>query len=84
MTVYETDQWTSVQVDRQGLTLEQLKASKGEVYGGDADSVRKIFGGGKVVQKEVNDQASPFIGRVWFVEVEGKLEVYKANYDSSD
>jgi hypothetical protein len=85
MTVYETDQWSSSQVSRQGLTVADIEQSHGEIYGGDADTVRSIFGGGKIRRREVLENASPDIGDVWFrPDDTGKLVFYRANYDSSD
>ena len=83
--IWETDQWTSVQVCRQGFTLADLEACGGQVRGGDADAVRVIFGGGHVDRIEVVEDAAPSIGHVWFRATEtGALEIYKAAYDSSD
>ncbi len=85
MIVYETDQWASFQVRQQRLTLADLEKTSGEVYGGDADSVRLIFGGGHIYRREIGMNERPGQARVWFTPDEnGELRVYLANYDSSD
>lgn len=85
MKVFETDQWTAVEARRQGVTLEQAKETDGAVYGGDADTVRAIFGGGKLREITVADSDWPPIGRAWLVpDLEGRLVVFRAKYDTSD
>lgn len=85
MKIYETDQWSACQVAKQNLTITELAKADNEVYGGDADSVRVIFGGGHVYPIEVKETDTPRIGHVWFkADENGVLKVYKTNYDSSD
>jgi hypothetical protein len=85
MKIYETDQWSSTQVRKQKLSINDLKESNGAVYGGDADAARVIFGGGQVYEREVSPDALPRIGTVWFIpDVDGILQIYRTNYDSSD
>jgi len=85
MKIYETDQWSSTQVRKQKISIYDLKESNGEVYGGDADAVRVIFGGGKVYEREVSPDSLPSIGYVWFIpDINGILQIYRTNYDSSD
>ena len=83
--VYETDQWTSTEVSKQKLTVEDLKRADHEVHGGSADSVRILFGGGHVYRKQVDETRKPELGTVWFKpDANGLLVLFKANYDSSD
>lgn len=86
MKVLEVDQWTSTG-NFEGLKLEDFekdnKGSLQKVKGGDAGAARSIFGGTARV-KEVYEHSGPTIGEVWLREVDGKLEVWKTNYDSSD
>jgi hypothetical protein len=78
--VLEVDQWTSTgNIRNFGLSNFSLS----QVKGGDSEAARAIFGGWAEVL-DVEETANPSLGRVWFVEKDGKLEHYKANYDTSD
>ena len=80
MKVLEVDQWTSTgNVEEFNFETFELQ----NVQGGDSLSARLIFGGHAAV-KDVDEDAQPTIGHVWYVEAHGKFIRYKVNYDSSD
>ena len=80
ITVIEVDQWTSTGIKDQEfdrLTLD-------DIHGGDADAVKRIFGGWLVV-KQVAQTDHPRIGHVWFIKgADGKPLLWRCHYDSSD
>lgn len=80
MKVLEVDQWTS-SGDVSQYNFETFSLDK--IHGGDSESARAIFGGWAKV-KEVEENAKPTIGNVWFIEENGKFKKWKANYDTSD
>ena len=53
-----------------------------KVKGGDSEASRTI-GIAHATIKEVKKDSEPSLGRVWFKEVDGKLKMWKCNYDSS-
>lgn len=82
--VLEVDQWTSTGNIKE-QSWDDLKA-KGidAVSGGDSEAARVIFGG-DFRFKEVDERSSPGIARVWFIKgADGRPELYKYRYDSSD
>lgn len=80
MKILEVDQWTSTgDIEKYNFKTFNLET----IRGGDSVAARAIFGGHTAV-KEVEDEASPTIGHVWFVEENGCFKQWKANYDSSD
>ena len=86
MKILEVDQWTSGG-DFSNFKMEDFErdpqGSLLKIKGGDAEAVRGIFGGHAKV-RDVYDHSTPSIGHVWLREMNGKLEVWKTNYDSSD
>lgn len=86
MTVWQTDQWSASDVERQQIKIPS--ADVFEIRGQSADAVREIFGGGKLKAKAINqiqDHDGPSLGYVWFLPDEhGVLKLYKSNYDTSD
>lgn len=83
--IVETDQWTSTgNVTK--FTLEDFEREEAldKIQGGDSEASRSLgIASGRV--KEVDENARPRIGNVWFKPGEsGKLELWKSNYDSSD
>lgn len=63
------------------FTLEDFEL--GKVTGGDSETIRKLGIGGAGIC-EVEEDAAPDIARVWFRPgPDGKLKLWKANYDSS-
>ena len=81
MKVLEVDQWTSTG-NVSNYTMNDFDIN--QIDGGDAKTVRAL-GIASFEIKEVSEDARPRIGYVWFKDGEdGKLEKYKANYDSSD
>ena len=80
--VLEVDQWVSTG-NIQDFTLENFDFKK--VKGGDSAAAFALFGRSNIKIREVNENEQPFIGNVWFKPgVDGKLQRWKANYDSSD
>jgi len=78
--VLELDQWTSTG-NITDFTLEDFELQK--VKGGDSKAAQLIFGGHAII-REVEELQTPPIGNVWFrLGVNGKLQFYKSNYDSS-
>lgn len=78
--ILEVDQWTSTG-NVKDFTLEDFDPAK--VRGGDSEAIRKIGGWARII--EVDEDARPSIGHVWFRPgPDGKLQHWKANYDSSD
>jgi len=82
MKVLEVDQWTSTG-NVTDFTMDEFELAN--VHGGDSEAAQAIFGGSAKV-REVSENASPYIGNVWFKTdpQTGKLVHYKSNYDSSD
>ncbi len=79
--IIEVDQWTSTgdMKERDFDTLE-LK----DIEGGDCMAARMLFGG-RFIRRIVPEIGSPMIGSVWFRKgADGKCELWKFNYDSSD
>jgi len=84
--VLEVDQWTSTGNVANFSMEEWEKDTQGtlaKVAGGDSEAIKVIFGGRARVLT-VHDFSQPYIGDVWFKEENGKLVLYKCNYDSSD
>ena len=78
--VLEVDQWTS-SGNVTEFTLEDFDIEK--VRGGDAEAIRAIGIGGAGI-REVEEGETPWIGRVWYRPgPDGKLKLWKHNYDSS-
>jgi len=79
--VLETDQWTSTG-NVHDFTLDNFNLQ--DVHGGDSEAAKVIFGGRGII-KEVEENACPSIGNVWFRPnpETGKLELWKHNYDTS-
>lgn len=79
--IVEVDQWTSTG-NVEGLTLENFAVER--VTGGDADVARQVgIASGRI--REVYGNQRPSKGSVWLRPNEdGKLEQWKANYDTSD
>jgi hypothetical protein len=83
--VFEVDQWSAQDLNRQKLTPQQLQATDNEIHGNSADQVRLAFGGGHVYRKQVDDTRRPDLGYVWFTPGDGGvLKIFKSNYDTSD
>lgn len=85
MKVVEVDQWSSTGnvTDFSMADFENGNAFQ-EVEGGDSRAAKQIFGGFCVI-REVEETDHPRLSKVWFKEgADGKLEFYKANFDSSD
>lgn len=80
MKVLEVDQWTSTG-NIGDYNFETFELSR--VEGGDSLAARQIFGGHAKI-REVSENSYPSKGEVWFIEVGGTFELWKANYDSSD
>jgi hypothetical protein len=81
MKVIEVDQFTST-----GNLREQPfdEVTLGGIEGGDSEAAKVIFGG-RFNVREVSETQNPSIGYVWFKKGEnGKPELYKSNYDTSD
>lgn len=79
--VLEVDQWTSTgNIGDFSMADFELES----VQGGDSEAIRRAFGGFATI-KEVDPRQRPMVGHVWFRESleSGKLEQWKANYDSS-
>jgi hypothetical protein len=78
--VLEVDQWTSTG-NVSDFTLEDFDLQK--VEGGDAGAAKVIFGGDARI-REVPHAGVPSKGNVWFIPGDnGKLRLFKANYDTS-
>ena len=81
MKVLEIDQWTSTG-DLKKLNMNDFNLD--DVNGGDAEVARKI-GIATAKIKDVDESSFPPLGKVWVIEgAEGMVEIYKANYASSD
>lgn len=82
--VLEVDQWTSTG-NIKALSWDDLKtAGIDAVSGGDSEASR-VISGGTFFFRMVGEHQSPTIARVWFTKgPDGKPELYKFNYDSSD
>lgn len=81
MKIIEVDQFTSTG-NIQTLTFKNAALDK--ISGRDSEAAKAIFGGSFSV-REVEEDAKPRLGCVWFKEgQDGKCQFYKANYDSSD
>jgi len=78
--VLEVDQWTSTG-NISNFTFDDFDLEK--VTGGDSETIRLIANGSASI-REVGMNSTPYIGTAWFIEgSDGKLEFWKANYDSS-
>ena len=80
--VLELDQFTASADNIGWHSLREFDPDA--LFGGDADAARQMFGGHYQI-KWVCENESPSIGSVWMKDGEdGKLKIWKANYDSSD
>jgi len=81
MKVLVVDQWTSTgNVTKQTMRDFELAL----VEGGDSEAIKAI-GVARARFKDVTEDENPIKGDVWYRQgPEGKLVLYKANYDSSD
>jgi hypothetical protein len=81
MKIIEVDQFTSTG----NVTCQLFEAvSLGSISGGDSEAAKAIFGGSFRL-REVDENAKPSLGHVWFKKgINGYCELYKANYDTSD
>lgn len=78
--VLEVDQWTSTG-NVTNFTFADFDPEK--IIGKDSEAIREL-GLAHAKVKEVEEGDEPRIGDVWFREGQnGKLELWKANYDSS-
>lgn len=79
ITVIETDQWSACGDAFKFKEFDDLTQAD------CAESSKALFGG-TFNLKEVDENARPYIGNVWFIKdpVTGKPKIWKANYDSSD
>ena len=87
--VLEVNQWMSTG-DLKAFKWDELVDAYGNVNldcvsGGDSEAIQQICGSGASV-KEVNETDTPPWASVWFIKDKktGRMEYYKANYDSSD
>jgi len=81
MKILELDQWSSTATNISEFNFSNFDFTK--LYGGDSEAAKGIFGGHFDV-REVKETDSPSISNVWFMEENGKLKLWKYNYDSSD
>jgi hypothetical protein len=80
MKIIEVDQFTSTGNIK---TLVFKDATLDKISGGDSQAAKDIFGASFSVM-EVEEDAKPRLGCVWFKEgQDGKCQFYKANYDLS-
>ena len=87
--VLQVDQWHSTADNITKMSLKDFQTpSEGiqKLEGGDSKAATAIFGDFGCLIKEVDEKAWPSKGDVWFKENEktGLLELYRANYDTSD
>lgn len=85
--ILQVDQWTSTG-NVKGTKLEDWERDRQGMLssrsGGDSEAIQQIFGGSARV-REVRESETPDLGEVWFrPDADGVLELWKANYDSSD
>lgn len=78
--VLEVDQWTSTG-NVTNFTFADFDPKK--VAGKDSETIREMgLASARIIEVEESD--NPRVGDVWFKEgPSGKLELWKANYDSS-
>jgi hypothetical protein len=86
MIVYETNQFTAIDVLEAELTVQDFDRINQQDAGAHADMVRKMFGAGRLRKLEVSDIGYPDKGYVWFQPEEetGILRQKAANFDTSD
>jgi hypothetical protein len=82
MHILEVDQWTSTGNIMSIPWTELQTQGVDAVSGGDSEAARLVFGG-RLHFYEVDDDAEPQIGNVWYIEDDGYPAVWKYRYDSS-
>ena len=75
--VLEVDQWSSTATNLTTMSFADFDPDR--LTGGDSRAAKLIFGGHYVV-KDVLETAHPPIGRVWFIEREGRFERWKTRH----
>lgn len=84
VTVLEVNQWSSTADNIGQFSVDDFRDKKPSLNGGDSEAAEALFGFHPLI-KSVPESAGPSKGNVWFRDgANGKLELWKANYDTSD